>query len=200
MTFPGADCVRFLRQWLASPRTVGALAPSGGALSALITSGVAADSGPVLELGPGTGVFTRALIDRGVREEDLTLIEYGPAFVAMLEARFPRARVLQLDAARIGRDRLLAPATYGAVISGLPLLNFPLRKTMAILEGAFGLLKPNGAYYQFTYGLGCPVPLRLLDHLGLKARRVGGALSNLPPASVYRISSRHRRTALLPGA
>lgn len=193
MTVYGADYVRFLRQWIVSPRTVGALAPSGAALAALITSGVATNSGPVLELGPGTGVFTRALIDKGVREDHLTLVEYGPAFVAMLEARFPAARVLRLDAARIRQARLLPAASYGAVISGLPLLNFPLCKTMAILEGAFGLLKPNGAFYQFTYGLGCPVPRRLLDRLGLKARKIGSTFANLPPASVYRISSRRPR-------
>jgi phosphatidylethanolamine/phosphatidyl-N-methylethanolamine N-methyltransferase len=66
----------------------------------------------------------------------------------------------------------------------------PPRKIMAILLGAFGYLRPGGSFYQFTYGPRCPVPRPILDRLGLKARRIGGTVRNLPPAAAYRITRR----------
>lgn len=59
---------------------------------------------------------------------------------------------------------------------------------MAILTGAFGYLRPGGAFYQFTYSPRCPVPTRIMDRPGLGATRIGLALRNIPPAAVYRIS------------
>jgi phospholipid N-methyltransferase len=64
------------------------------------------------------------------------------------------------------------------------------RKVFAILAAAFGCLRSGGALYQFTYGLSCPVRRPYLDRLGLKAVRVGRAVRNVPPATVYRISRR----------
>ncbi|MEP9379218.1 methyltransferase domain-containing protein [Aquabacter sp. CN5-332] len=186
------DTFHFLRAWISAPRLVGALAPSGRALADLITSEVGPHSGPVLELGPGTGVFTRALLARGVPEDRLTLVEYGAEFAEMLRGRFPAARVLQMDAGRLARRQLFSDAPLGAVISGLPLLNMSLRTTVAILAGAFGYMRPRGSFYQFTYGPVCPVPRPVLDRLGLKATFVGRAMLNIPPAAVYRITARNR--------
>ena len=73
------------------------------------------------------------------------------------------------------------------MVSGRPLLSMPPRKVIAILLGAFRTMGPDGAFYQLTYGPRCPVPPRLLKHLGLEAHRIGGTLANLPPASVYRL-------------
>jgi len=66
----------------------------------------------------------------------------------------------------------------------------PTKKKLAILAGAFGLLREDGAFYQFTYGLSCPVSARILERLGLKATCVGRAYLNIPPAAVYRIDRR----------
>ncbi len=182
------DTLRFLQAWMADPAAVGAISPSSDALAELMTAEIGPETGPVLELGPGTGVFTAALLARGVREADLTLVEFGSDFAVLLQARFPQARVLWMDAGRLATLDPHAPV--GAVVSGLPLLNMGPRKTMAILKGAFGLLRPRGAFYQFTYGPRCPVPRPLLDRLGLKATLVGRAFRNLPPAAVYRITER----------
>ncbi len=73
----------------------------------LITRDIQPDDGPVLELGPGTGVFTKALLARGVSERDLTLIEYGSEFMRMLQFRFPQARVLWMDAAQLAATRFM---------------------------------------------------------------------------------------------
>lgn len=184
------DSLHFLRAWASDPSRVGAMMPSGPALSELITSEIDASSGPVIELGPGTGVFTQALLARGVREEDLTLVEYGAEFAHLLRARFPKARVLEIDAGKLPVHRLFEDTPVGAIVSGLPLLNMGPGKIMAILSGAFSYARPRAAFYQFTYGPLCPVPRAVLDRLGLKAKFIGRAFLNMPPAAVYRISAR----------
>lgn len=187
------DVLLFFRSLAFNPRSVGAIAPSGANLASLITSEITPASGPVLELGPGTGVFTEALLSRGVRESDLTLIEYGSDFMRLLQTRFPRARVLWMDASWMASHDLFEEP-LGAVVSGLPLLNFAPKKVIAILAAAFGSLRAGGAFYQFTYGMQCPISKPVLDQLGLQATCMGRVLLNIPPASVYRITRSNART------
>lgn len=191
------DTFTFFRVWISNPLQVAAIAPSGSALAGLMTKELSAESGPVLELGPGTGVFTRALLARGLRECDLTLVEHDAGFANLLRLRFPAARVHRADAARLARSGLFEDRIVGGVVSGLPLLSMNPRKVMAILSGAFDLIRPGASFYQFTYGPNCPVPHRILDRLGLKATRIGRTLLNVPPASVYRISRRSPRKEYL---
>ncbi|WP_211266678.1 class I SAM-dependent methyltransferase [Halotalea alkalilenta] len=184
------EALGFFQAWLKSPMRVAAIAPSGRALARLITSEISQDTGPVIELGPGSGSFTRALIACGVKQEDLALIEFGSEFAAALHFRYPKARTLWMDATRLRTVDLFDGRRAGAVVSGLPLLSMPPRKIIAILAGAFRKMRVDGAFYQFTYGPNCPVPRRLLDRLGLEAERIGGTLANIPPAAVYRLRRR----------
>ncbi|WP_298372794.1 rRNA adenine N-6-methyltransferase family protein [uncultured Bradyrhizobium sp.] len=184
------DLLSFFTAWMAAPGRVGAIAPSGTALAELITRDISAKTGPVLELGPGTGAFTYQLLKRGVRQQDLTLIEYGSDFMRLLQLRFPGARVLWMDAARLASERLYEGAPVGAVVSGLPLLNMSPRKVISIVNGAFSYMRPGGAFYQFTYGMRCPVPRPILDRLSLRATLVDRAILNVPPAAVYRLTRR----------
>ena len=181
------DVLTFFRALAFNPHSVGAITPSSANLASLITSEISASSGPVLELGPGTGVFTEALLERGVRESDLTLIEYGSDFMRLLQARFPKARVLWMDAAWMASYHLLEQP-FGAVVSGLPLLNFAPQKVTAILSAAFSKLRDGGSFYQFTYGTQFSVSKAQLDELGLQATCMGRVLLNIPPASVYRFT------------
>ena len=185
-----SDCTpSYLRAWLANPLKFGAVAPSGPALAALITSEITARHGPVLELGPGKGVFTRALLDRGVAESDLVLVEQRGDFAHLLRQQFPEAHVESMDADELHRlAHVFDKERAGAAVSGLPLLSMPVDKVTAILNGTFDLLRPEGAFYQFTYAPRCPVSHTLLGRFGLIAERIGGALLNIPPAAVYRIS------------
>lgn len=186
------DTMHLLRAWLRDPRSVGALAPSGPALARLMTAHVDHAHGPVIELGPGTGVFTRALLERGLPGHRLVLVETDPVLASTLAQRYPHARVLRMDAARLGRSSsLFGDERASAVISGLPLLSIPADKVEAIIEGVFERqLQDGGALYQFTYGLRCPVPRALRQRLGLEAERIGGAWLNLPPAWVWRVCRR----------
>lgn len=183
------DFWMFFRSWMTAPLRVAAIASSGKALARIITQDITPGTGQVIELGPGTGVFTAKLLERGLRPEDLTLIEYGETFARHLETRYPQARVLRMDAARVG-DIEFRGTSVGAVISGLPLLSMPDRKVIAILDGAFAHLRPGAAFYQFTYGPRCPVARPILDGLDLTATHIGRTLLNIPPAAVYRISRR----------
>ena len=190
------DFLSFFLSWMSSPRQVGAIAPSGAALADLITREITEKTGPVLELGPGTGAFTYKLLKRGVRQQDLTLIEYGSDFMKLLQMRFPGARVLWMDAARLSTERLYDGAPVGAVVSGLPLLNMSTRKVISIVSGAFSYVRPGGAFYQFTYGMSCPIPRPVLDRLGLRATLVDRAFLNVPPAAVYKLTRRPQMTLI----
>jgi len=182
----------FAQAWMAHPMRVGAVAPSSRRLARLITSEISPDCAPVLELGPGTGVFTCALLARGLREEQLILVEWDPRFARLLERDFPDAWVVQLDAARLRHVNIVDGEPIGAVVSGLPLLSMPMRSRIAVLQFAFRHLRPGASFYQFTYGLRCPVPRPVLERLGLKATRMGSTFLNAPPATVYRIRARRK--------
>ncbi len=183
-----SDTGAFLREWLSDPLRVASVTPSGRALAAMMTRELDASSAPVIELGPGTGVFTDAMIARGIPEDKLVLIEMGASFAQLLRFRLPRATVLEMDATRLGKIELPGGERAGAVVSGLPVLAMPPRAVMQIVHGAFVHLRDGGAMYQFTYGPRCPVRRAILDRLGLEAKRVGGAMMNVPPASVYRVT------------
>lgn len=182
------DVFPFLSALFADPRRVGAVIPSGAALAEAMTREISFDCAPVIELGPGTGAFTQKLLARGIPEDRLALIEYGPDFARLLQARYPFAQVLEMDAARLKDVRLFDDEKAGAIVSGIPLLSLSTRHVMAILNGAFHHLRADGAFYQFTYGLRCPVSKVILDRLGLQATRIGRAIVNLPPAGIYRIT------------
>jgi phosphatidylethanolamine/phosphatidyl-N-methylethanolamine N-methyltransferase len=185
MTELTMDGCHFFRAWIRDPLRVASITPSGKALADLIVREIGPETGRVIELGPGTGVFTRALLRRGVAEENILLVEKGAEFAALLQQRFPKARIACIDATDIAR---FCPEPAGAAISGLPLLSMWSQTVHAILGGTFARLGEGAALYQFTYGLRCPVPRAVLDDLGLSAARVGGTLRNVPPAFVYRIS------------
>lgn len=189
------DALVFLRAWLRDPRQIGAVVPSGPALARLITSRIDHLDGPVIELGPGTGVFTRALLARGVPLHRLALIEADPDFAGKLTQRYPDLHVLRMDAAQLGHTRQLFDDDGGAsaIVSGLPLLSMPADQVAAIVRGTFERqLRQDGVFYQFTYGLRCPLRPELLERLGLEAHRIGRTWLNLPPASVYRIARRQQ--------
>ncbi|MER6175257.1 hypothetical protein ABT130_28725, partial [Streptosporangium sp. NPDC001681] len=84
----------FLREFLRSPFTVGAVAPSGEPLADLITSPISRDGDPlVVELGPGTGAFTGAIQQRLAGRGHHLAIELNQRFADLLAARYPQVDV-----------------------------------------------------------------------------------------------------------
>ena len=184
------DLILFLNAWASHPLCVGAIAPSGQALANAISAEIIPVNAPVIEIGAGTGVFTKAIIARGINQDKLVLIDNSADFTRLLRVRFPDARVLWMDAARLRGIELFGDELAGVVVSGLPLISMTPKKVIAVLNGAFRHLRTDGTFYQFTYGPRCPVPRPILDRLGLKATRICSVIANLPPASVYRIRRR----------
>src|SRR6478736_3442992 len=157
------DEVRFLRSWIEKPLAMGAVMPSGKPLARTMAQYVDPHGdGPVIELGPGTGPITNALVERGVDPRRLVLLEYSPNFCALLRDRFPQATVVQGDAYALRNalvDVLRQPAA--AVISGLPLVTKPMRTRVRLLREAFNALAPRAPFIQFTYSVAPPIPKSL---------------------------------------
>jgi phosphatidylethanolamine/phosphatidyl-N-methylethanolamine N-methyltransferase len=178
------DEVRFIRSWLEKPLSTGAVTPSGRVLARTMARYVnPALAGPVVELGPGTGPVTEALIAEGIAPERLVLVEFNPAFCQLLRKRFPAATVVQGDA--YGMRRLLGgllqqPAA--AVVSGLPLVTKPVRQRLRLLRDALDLLRPGAPFVQFTYAVVPPIPNRLA---GVRAEASERIWKNMPPARVW---------------
>jgi phosphatidylethanolamine/phosphatidyl-N-methylethanolamine N-methyltransferase len=178
------DEVRFLRSWIEKPLHMGAVMPSSRVLARTMAQYVDVGSdGPVVELGPGTGAITSALIDHGVDQKRLVLVEYNPGFCALLRDRYPQATVVQGDAYRL-RDTLWnvlgMPAT--AVVSGLPLVTKPMLTRLKLIRDAFGTLAPGAPFVQFTYSVAPPIPKSLPGVSTVASERIW---MNLPPARVW---------------
>jgi len=179
----------FLRQWLKNPLRIAAVSPSGQQLTGLMMSELPQRASRVVELGAGTGVFTRALLNAGIQPDKLLVVELNEELHAYLHEQFPLVRVVNGNATELRdiatHEGFLTTGLADAVISGLGLLSMPRALQKSIVEAAFSVLKPEGCLIQFTYGPKSPLPPDLLDELGLSVRRGGFAWRNVPPASVF---------------
>ncbi|WP_118134108.1 class I SAM-dependent methyltransferase [Oceanicella sp. SM1341] len=175
----------FLTQFLRRPGRIVALSPSSRSLARAMTVGLGPETGPVVELGSGTGKITEAILARGVAERDLTLFEIDEAFATLLERSYPRARLLRISATAVAEAATTLDRPVGAVISGLPLLSMPTAVQRDILTGAFDIMGPGGVFVQFTYGYRPPVDRAVREELGLRWTRSPRVWNNLPPARVY---------------
>jgi phosphatidylethanolamine/phosphatidyl-N-methylethanolamine N-methyltransferase len=178
------DDARFLRNWIKNPLRMGAVTPSGPVLARRMASYVDPHStGPVIELGPGTGPVTQALIAHGVAEERLILVEFSPEFCHLLRQRFPKATVIQGDAYHLKHtlgETLKEPAA--AVVSGLPLVTRPERVRATLVQEAFTMMQAAAPFIQFTYAMTSPVPLLHAAVRAIASRRIW---RNMPPARVW---------------
>ena len=156
--------------------------------------------GPVIELGPGTGPVTEALVAQGIDPARLILLEFDPTFCRLLRQRYPAATVVQGDAYSLKRvlgGHLAEPAA--AVVSGLPLFTKPLKTRLKLVYEAFALMLPGAPFVQFTYATVAP------DPQGARPRPLGSLRAHLDehPAGAHLglpqgLKARMRRR-LLPG-
>jgi phosphatidylethanolamine/phosphatidyl-N-methylethanolamine N-methyltransferase len=181
---PLDDEMQFIRSWIEKPLSTGAVMPSSKALARTMARYVdVKSSGPVIELGPGTGPVTEALVQHGVDPARLVLVEFNPDFCRLLRTRYPAATVVQGDAYKLRRlleSCVREPAA--AIVSGLPLLTKPLRTRLRLIADAMGLLAPGAPFVQFTYAMVPPIPKALS---GIKAVASDLIWLNLPPARVW---------------
>jgi phosphatidylethanolamine/phosphatidyl-N-methylethanolamine N-methyltransferase len=178
------DEVHFIRSWLEKPLSTGAVAPSSKILARTMAAYVDPEAeGPVIELGPGTGPVTEALVAQGVDPARLVLVEFNPTFCRLLRSRYPQATVVQGDA--YGLHRLLGSllrTPAAAIVSGLPLFTKPMKMRLRLIHDAFALMAPAAPFVQFTYAVVPPIPKALN---GVSAEASERIWMNLPPARVW---------------
>jgi phosphatidylethanolamine/phosphatidyl-N-methylethanolamine N-methyltransferase len=183
-TSPAEEGLLFLRRWLAHPLKVGAVLPSSPALARLVARQVPVrPDQAVVELGAGTGSVTKALLEAGVPADRLFVVEIDADLCAFLRKQVPQAQVINGDAARLSE---LLPSKWlgrvSTVISGIPMVTMPLELQQRFINAWFGVMAPEGRMLQYTYSLVSPLPE---SKLGLKGRRKGIAMLNVPPAWVW---------------
>jgi phosphatidylethanolamine/phosphatidyl-N-methylethanolamine N-methyltransferase len=186
------DHVRFLRRFVAAPRTVGAVAPSSAALATeIVRQARVASARTIVELGGGTGSFTRRITEVARRDAVIVSIEINEAFAEMLSRRFERVQVIAGSAERAG-DYLRAAgrSSSDCVVSGLPWAAFDAGLQSRLLMTIAGILADGGIFATFAYlhASKLPAALRFRDQLHAMfstVRESSVVWRNIPPAFVY---------------
>jgi phosphatidylethanolamine/phosphatidyl-N-methylethanolamine N-methyltransferase len=178
------DEVKFLSSWLQSPLKTGAVSPSSPALAKAMAREIDLSvPGPIVELGPGTGPVTEAILARGIAPSRLIAVEFNPGFCALVKKRFPGVHVVQGDGYALS-DTLgeIAREPRAAIVSSLPLMTRPMSVRLRTLIGALKLLRPGAPFIQFTYAMTAPIPPRPIRYTLSASPRIW---LNLPPARVW---------------
>ncbi|MBY3176972.1 methyltransferase domain-containing protein [Rhizobium leguminosarum] len=178
------DEIRFFRGMMQGPKTVGSIVPTSSITAKRMASVVDIHSGlPVLELGPGTGAITKAILGRGVRPENLVAIEYSTDFHKHLQRTYPGVHFINGDAFDLQSTLgSFSGLTFDSVVSGIPLLNFPMAKRISLLESLLDRLPAGRPMVQISYGAISPIaanPDRYhIQHFDFVMR-------NIPPAQLW---------------
>ena len=174
----------FLRAWLRQPKSVGSVWPTSAPMARRMAGVIDLASGlPVLEIGPGTGTITKAILQTGLPHDLLWSLEYSKEFADRLKARYPSAHVVEGDAFALAKSLGAAcPNQFDSAISALPLLNFPLETRVSFVEQVLDLLPAGRPLIQFSYGPKSPVPPGAGRY---KVKRIGMVLRNIPPAQLW---------------
>lgn len=180
------DVLLFIKCWLKFPIQIGATVPSGVFLSKKMADSTEPNnSGYILELGPGTGPVTKALIKKGIPEEKLILIEANPDFCTLLKTKFPKARIIHGDVLNfpieLFKDENI---NISHVVSSLPLVFFKQEERIKLIKQCLTLVGDNGRFIQFTYAYKAPIPITS----ELKANSSSRIWLNLWPAKVWQYS------------
>ncbi len=154
------ECGTFWRESRRHFRTTGALLPSSRFLARALAKPLGAPRPPcrILEVGPGTGSVTRAILRRLRPGDRLDCVELNERFVERLrlsllhDPRFAPFRH-QVHVIHSPVQDLPGEAVYDYIISGLPLNNFPVALVRDIFRAYSRLLKPGGVLSYFEYVL-----------------------------------------------
>lgn len=178
------DELRFFKGWIDRPKLVGSIMPTSGVTARRMASVVNPASGlPVLEIGPGTGVVTKAILASGIKPEDLYTVEYSPEFVRHLDRLYPEVNVIEGDAfnldAALGDKRDLV---FDSVVSAIPLLNFPMDRRIRLIEDLLSRIPAGRPVVQITYGPRSPVPAGKGDY---EVSHYDFVIRNVPPSQLW---------------
>jgi phosphatidylethanolamine/phosphatidyl-N-methylethanolamine N-methyltransferase len=178
------DELKFFKGWIDKPKAVGSIVPTSSITARKMASIVNPKSClPVLEVGPGTGVITRAILALGVRPENLYAVEYSIDFVRHLRRLYPGVNVIEGDAfnldATLGERRDMV---FDSVVSGVPLLNFPVVQRIAYIESLLDRIPAGRPIVQLTYGPLSPIPPGRGDYT---VEHFHFVIRNIPPTQLW---------------
>ena len=182
------DELKFFKGWIDKPRAVGSIVPTSSFTARKMASVIDTRSGlPTLEVGPGTGIITKYILKHGVKPRDLYAVEYSHDFVIHLRRNFPGVNVVEGDAFNLGETLRRAlgdntPKQFDSVVSGVPLLNFPVQQRVKYLEGLLDRLPQGRPVVQLTYGPKSPIPPGLGDYT---VEKFDFILRNIPPTKLW---------------
>jgi phosphatidylethanolamine/phosphatidyl-N-methylethanolamine N-methyltransferase len=175
-------------QALRNPRSIASIAPSGQALASAMAAALPSGVDCVVELGPGTGPVTQAILDAGIHSSRLLIVEFNHTLGRALRTRFPGVPTAIADARFLPfvlRD-MGWPSQIPAIISSLGLRAMTEEATANVLAAANSSLLPGGAFIQYAYAPSPPIPAFLVERLGWRHEKLGMVWRNLPPASIHR--------------
>ncbi|NKN35148.1 methyltransferase domain-containing protein [Agrobacterium sp. a22-2] len=176
--------IRFFKGMMDRPKTTGSIIPTSSVTARKMASVIDLQSGlPVLELGPGTGAITKAILARGLPPERLVAVEYSTDFYQHLQRTYPGVRLINGDAFDIEKTLGdLKNLAFDCVISAVPLLNFPMQDRIKMLESLLDRLPAGRPVMQISYGAVSPIiaqPDRYhIQHFDFIVR-------NIPPAQLW---------------
>lgn len=182
--------MRFIKNWVGTPKSVGAIWPTSTTTARRMAEVVNPQSGlPVLELGPGTGVITKAILRRGIDPKQLYSVEYCREFLVHLRKDFEDVNFIQGDAFDIEKiSKNAGVPQFDCVISGLPLLNFSSTQRVNLIESLLNLLPPGRPVVQFCYGPLSPV---VAGRGNYNVKHYDWIARNVPPARLWIYSRDH---------
>ncbi len=177
------ESLKFLGKYIKNPRFTGAVWPSSRFLAGKMARfSLCPREAVVVELGPGTGPVTKALLDGGVAPENLYSIEFDPALASDLKARFPGVKVVNDSAENISTILGSDISRVKAIVSSLPLLSLPKTCVDEILRQVESVLPKGGRFVQFTYNI--RKSPQAYGFKSLKHVEASIVLMNVPPARV----------------
>ena len=175
----------FIKQFWQDKKMVGSVRPSSRFLAEKMLQNINfKDSKIIVELGPGTGVFTHKIIEKMAPDAKLLVFELNQKFIRTLRKNIKDERVVLIyDSAEKIEEYL---SKYGfeqadVVISSLPLFNFPQDLRENIIKASHKVLRNEGKYVQFQYSIQAK---KLLESTFDKVS-ISFTPLNFPPAFVY---------------
>ncbi|MGV3551343.1 phospholipid N-methyltransferase PmtA [Rhizobium sp.] len=184
------DEIRFIKGMMSTPKTVGAIMPTSARMANRMASIIDTGSDlPVLELGPGTGVITKAILDKGVKPEKIVSVEYSSEFVRHLRGKYPGVNFINGDAFSLAETlQSYKGQQFDCVISGIPLLNFPMHQRVKLIEDLLKLIPAGRPIVQFSYGPVSPVVARPDSY---QIKHFDFIVRNIPPAQIWHYKKAH---------
>jgi phosphatidylethanolamine/phosphatidyl-N-methylethanolamine N-methyltransferase len=185
--------IKFLKNFIKSPGTIGAICPSSTFLAKMITDGIGVEeASAIVELGPGTGVFTSCILHMKKPDSKFFAVELNRDFYDVFKQKFPEVKIYNENATDLNSmARREDIESVDVIICGLPWAAFPAQLQDDLLNAISDVLTPGGCFTTFAYLQGVLLPAGMRFKKTLKKHFSSVETSrtewrNFPPAFVYR--------------